>query len=92
MERQPSDAEAAIDVGQSQGISSGRVLGIVSLATILALSIWFSINAIGPALEREKGLSTSDLAWLTIAIQIGFVAGTLVSAYLNLADRIRPRA
>ena len=79
-------------MGQSQSISGGRVLGIVSLATILALSIWFSINAIGPALEREKGLSTSDLAWLTIAVQIGFVVGTLVSAYLNLADRIRPRA
>jgi MFS family permease len=79
-------------VGQEQSISSGRVLGIVSLATILTFSIWFSTNAIGPALEREKGLSTSDLSWLTIAVQIGFVVGTLVSAALNLADRIRPRA
>ena len=79
-------------MGQGQSISSGRVLGIVSLATILALSIWFSTNAIGPALEREKGLSTSDLSWLTIAVQMGFVMGTLVSAALNLTDRIRPRA
>ena len=79
-------------MGQEQNISPGRVLGIVSLATILTLSIWFSTNAIGSALEREKGLSTSDLSWLTIAVQIGFVAGTLASAALNLADRIRPRA
>ena len=50
--------EVVKDVGRGQTISSGRVLGIVSLATILALSIWFSTNAIGPALEREKGLST----------------------------------
>jgi len=68
------------------------VLAVVSLATILALSIWFSTNAIGPALEREKGFSTSDLSWLTIAVQIGFVAGTLISAALNLADRIPARA
>ena len=76
---------------EGQASSRGRVLGVVSLATILALSIWFSTNAIGPALEREKGFSTSDLSWLTIAVQIGFVAGTLVSAFLNLADRIPAR-
>ena len=79
-------------MANEQKSTRGKVLGIVSLATILALSIWFSTNAIGPALEREKGLSTSDLTWLTIAVQTGFVAGTLVSAALNLADRIRPRA
>ena len=79
-------------MGQEKRISGGRVLAIVSLATILALSIWFSTNAIGEALEREKGLSASDLSLLTIAVQIGFVVGTLISAALNLADRIRPRA
>ena len=69
----------------------GTILGIVSLGTLLALSLWFSTNAIGPALERDKGLSTSNLSWLTIAVQIGFVVGTLVSARLNLPDRMRPR-
>ena len=69
----------------------GRVLAVISIATILALSIWFSTNAIGPALEREKGFSTSDLSWLTIAVQLGFVFGTLISALLNLPDRIPPR-
>ena len=80
-----------MEIGEGRKGSAGRVLGIVSLSTIFALSIWFSTNAIGPALEQEKGLSTSHLSWLTIAVQMGFVVGTLVSASLNLADRLRPR-
>ena len=81
----------ADSVSQNPVGSRGRVLAVISIATILALSIWFSTNAIGPALEREKGFSTSDLSWLTIAVQLGFVAGTLISAFLNLPDRIPAR-
>ena len=68
-----------------------RVLALMSLATILALSVWFSTNAIGPALEEEKGFSDGDLAWLTISVQLGFVFGTLVSAVSNLADMVNAR-
>jgi MFS family permease len=68
-----------------------RALALVSLSTILALSVWFSTNAIAPALERVKGLSADDLAWLTVSVQIGFVFGTLVSSVLNLADRYNAR-
>ncbi len=68
-----------------------RALGLVSLSTIFVLSLWFSTNAIAPALEREKGLSADDLAWLTIGVQLGFVAGTLISAVLNLADLVNAR-
>jgi len=28
------------------------------------------------------------MAWLTLSVQLGFVAGTLVAVLLNLADRI----
>ena len=68
-----------------------RSLGFVSISTILVLSVWFSTNAIAPALETEKGISTSDLAWLTIGVQLGFVFGTLISAVLNLSDLINAR-
>ena len=77
--------------GQDPDSVRGRVLAVIFIATILALSIWFSTNAIGPALEREKGFSTSNLSWLTIAVQSGFVVGTLISAFLNSADRIPAR-
>jgi len=68
-----------------------RALGLVSLATILALSVWFSTNAIGPALETVKGFTPDDLAWLTISVQLGFVFGTLISSVLNLADIFNAR-
>lgn len=68
-----------------------KTLAVVSLATLFGLSVWFSTNAIGPALEAEKGFSTSDLSWLTIAVQLGFVAGTVIIAVTNLADLINAR-
>ena len=64
----------------------GRALAVVSVASIFAFSVWFSTNAIAPALEVEKGLDSGDIAWLTIAVQFGFAFGTVVSAALNLAD------
>ncbi|MDA1347729.1 MAG: MFS transporter [Chloroflexi bacterium] len=68
-----------------------RALGLVSLSTILTLSVWFSTNAIRPALETAKGFTTEDLAWLTVGVQLGFVFGTLVSSALNLADIFNAR-
>ncbi|MCH8818668.1 MAG: MFS transporter, partial [Chloroflexi bacterium] len=78
---------------QARDIAAERrkALVVVSLATLFGLSVWFSTNAVGPALEVEKGFSTSDLAWLTIAVQLGFVAGTLVIAVTNLADLVKAR-
>ena len=64
---------------------------MMSLATLLSLSVWFSANAIAPSLEAERGYSQNDLAWLTMAVQLGFVAGTLVIALTNLADLINTR-
>ena len=52
------------------------------------MSVWFSASAVVPALTKEWELSASGQAWLTMAVQLGFVAGALGSAVLNLADRI----
>ncbi|MCH7735349.1 MAG: MFS transporter, partial [Chloroflexi bacterium] len=68
-----------------------RALLLVSASTVFGLSVWFSTNAIAPALEAEKGFSAADIAWLTIAVQMGFVAGTVIIAVTNLADLIPAR-
>lgn len=68
-----------------------RTLLIVSLASLFGLSVWFSTNAISGALEAEKGLSEQDVAWLTIAVQLGFVFGTVAIAFTNLADLLNAR-
>lgn len=71
--------------------ASRRALLLISIATVFALSVWFSTNAIAPALETAKGLSGGDIAWLTIAVQLGFVAGTLIISFTNLADLVSAR-
>src|SRR2546425_1480718 len=55
------------------------------------MSLWFSGSAVVPALTREWRLSETAAGWLTLSVQIGFVAGTLLSALFNLPDIISPR-
>src|SRR5687768_9983053 len=55
------------------------------------MALWFSGSAVVPALEKEWSLSGSQASWIAIAVQLGFVAGTLLSATLNLPDIITTR-
>jgi MFS family permease len=66
-------------------------LGQLSLALVLAMSTWFSASAVIPQLREEWTLSTGAAAWLTIAVQLGFVAGAVASSLLNLSDLMSPR-
>lgn len=50
------------------------------------MSVWFAGTAVAPALRTRLLLSGSESAWLTSTVQLGFVAGTLIAAVLNLAD------
>lgn len=52
------------------------------------MSLWFSGSAVLPQLTDEWGLSGTEQSWMTMSVQLGFVAGALLSAVLNLADRI----
>ena len=63
-----------------------RALALLSLALVLAMTTWFSASAVLPQLRDEWVLSDSAAAWLTIAVQVGFVAGALGSSVVNLAD------
>ena len=47
---------------------------------------WFSASAVAPALAVAWHLGPSGTAGLTISVQLGFVAGALVSSILTLAD------
>lgn len=68
-----------------------RVLLLLALAELLAMAVWFSATAVIPALTIRWQLTDSSRAWLTMSVQIGFVAGTFGSAVLNLADRLPAR-
>ena len=69
-----------------------RQLTLLSLAELAALGLWFSAAAVLPALSREWALGDGGRAGLTIAVQAGFIAGTLASALANLPDVCSPRA
>ena len=71
--------------------SAWQTLAVVSLALFLGMTLWFSATAITPLLIAEFDIAPSHAAWLTIAVQAGFVAGTLASALSNLADLLNPR-
>ena len=71
--------------------SRTRALVLVSNSILFAMSLWFGVSAVAPQIAREWRLDTPATSWLTLAVQLGFVAGTLISATINLADIIRPR-
>ncbi len=69
-------------------MSRGRASLLLAVGLVLGMTTWFSAAAVLPALRALWSLSSGEAAWLTIAVQLGFVAGSLVSAGANLADRL----
>jgi MFS family permease len=68
-----------------------RAVTITALAQLSAMSLWFVASAILPQLMEHWAVETGDAAWLTMAVQIGFVIGAFTSIYFRLADRLAPR-
>jgi DHA1 family inner membrane transport protein len=67
------------------------VLPVIVLAQFAGTSLWFAINAVMPDLQRQMGWAASDVGRLTSALQLGFIAGTLVFAILTIADHYSSR-
>jgi MFS family permease len=82
------ESQAARVEGSS---SQWWVLGFLALAELLGMTLWFSASAVVPTLREEWELSSASATWLTNSVQIGFVAGTFLSAFLNLPDIINSR-
>lgn len=67
------------------------ILALLSVAELLGMSLWFTASAAAPQLQALWSLSDQQAAWLTTVVQLGFVAGTAVAAFLNLADLVPAR-
>ena len=74
-------------------VAPGRWSALAGLATGLFFTMapWFSAAALLPQLRELWTLSEVSSAWLTLAVQLGFVLGAVLSAALNLADRVTPQ-
>ncbi len=59
----------------------------IVVAELMAVSLWFSANAVAEPLRAAWKLSLADVGALTNAVQLGFVTGTLLFALTGLADR-----
>lgn len=66
-------------------------LALLTVSCVSVLSLWFAASVITPTLVAAHDLGPTRAALLTTAVQVGFVAGSLTSAILGLADRLDPR-
>ena len=69
-----------------QGAARWRQLLLLAAVQLFGMSVWLAGSAVAPLLSVSLSLSPSQAGWLTSGVQLGFVAGTLVAAVLNLAD------
>jgi MFS family permease len=66
-------------------------LAILAVTLLLALVPWFSAAAVAPFIADEWQISRLETALLTVAVQLGFVAGALAVAFTGAADVIPAR-
>ena len=68
-----------------------RSLTLLAFCEVAAMALWFSASAVLPSLQAEYDIGPTMASLYTSSVQIGFVAGTLLSAFLGLADRLDMR-
>jgi len=78
--------KAEIGDGREQSSTGRRTLALLSAAELLAMSLWFTGTAVLPQLSQRWHAGVALTAWLTMAVQLGFVVGALLIAIFNLPD------
>lgn len=68
-----------------------RILPVIIGSQFAGTSLWFAANAVLGDLQLQWGLPAEMLGHLTSAVQLGFIAGTLVFAFFAIADLFSPR-
>ena len=71
--------------------SAPRQLALLSLAIVLAMAPWFAATVVAGPMSEAVDLTALQVSWLTLAVQLGFVAGSIGSAAALLSDRLSPR-
>jgi MFS family permease len=71
-------------------VSKARVLWLLVVSQFACISLWFAGNSVISDLIREFSMVPGDVGYLTSAVQSGFIGGTLIFAFLAIADRHSP--
>ncbi|MCF8483422.1 MAG: MFS transporter [Rhodospirillum sp.] len=84
-EHQERGGGVSLDLRASPGVDP---VWIIAIAELFGSSLWFSANSATDDLIRAWNLGASEIGWLTNAVQLGFILGTLFIALSGLADRV----
>ena len=68
-----------------------HILPVLLFAQFAGTSPWFAGNAVIDDLQQDWGLAPAALAYVTSAVNLGFIFGTLIFALLMISDRFSPR-
>ena len=68
-----------------------HILPVIIFSLFAGSSLWFAGNAVIADLQSEWQLTGQSVGYITAAVQLGFITGTLIFAFLALADRFSPR-
>lgn len=66
-----------------------KPLVLIVVAQLFGTSLWFSGNGAAADLRVAWGLKDTDLGMLIMAVQVGFILGTLAFSLTGFADGIR---
>ena len=66
------------------------LLPVVVVAQFAGTSLWFAVNAVMQNLQAFHPQTRAFMSTMTVAVQLGFVLGTLVYSYFSIADRFSP--
>lgn len=66
------------------------ILPIIVIAQFCCTSLWFAGNGVMSDLLKTYDLDLLALGHLTSAVEFGFILGTLIFAFLSIADRFPP--
>ncbi|OED41383.1 hypothetical protein AB832_03340 [Flavobacteriaceae bacterium (ex Bugula neritina AB1)] len=65
-------------------------LPVIVISQFCCTSLWFAGNGVMSDLIINFNLSDTSLGYLTSAVQLGFIIGTLLFAILTIVDRFPP--
>jgi MFS family permease len=81
----------ASDMPRIAATRRGWILPAIVFSQFAGTSLWFAGNAVLAELQRDWQLPADALGYVTSAVQLGFISGTLVFAFFAVADRHSPR-
>lgn len=67
------------------------MLPVIVFAQFAGTSLWFSANAVLASIQGQWAMGAQAVGWITAAVQLGFIAGTVVFSGLAISDRFSAR-